>query len=57
MPFKIQLVFCCKTLFKSSSNSFEENDEEEKEPIYIELTEQKADPEIMKMLLTLDGQV
>ena len=33
-----------KTLIKYNSNSFEVNDEEEKEPINIELTEQKADP-------------
>ena len=33
-----------KTLIKYNSNNLEENDEEEKEPINIELTEQKADP-------------
>ena len=31
-------------------------DEEEKEPTNIEFTEQNVDPEIIKMLLTLDGQ-
>ena len=30
---------------------------EEKEPIDIEFSEQKADPEIMKMLLTLNYQM
>ena len=34
-----------KTLIKYNSNSSEENDEEEKEPIDIEFTEQKTDPE------------
>ena len=33
-----------KTLIKYNSNNLEENDEEEKEPINIELTEQKKDP-------------
>ena len=33
-----------KTLIKYNSNNLEENDEEEKESINIELTEQKADP-------------
>ena len=33
-----------KTLIKYNSNSLEENDEEEKELIDIELTEQKTDP-------------
>ena len=33
-----------KTLIEYNSNNFEENEEEEKEPINIELTEQKADP-------------
>ena len=46
-----------KTLIKYSSNSLEENDEEEKEPIDIEFTEQNADPEMMKMLLTLYDQM
>ena len=34
-----------KTLIKLNSNSFKENDEEEKEPIVIEFTVQKADLE------------
>ena len=34
----------CQTLIKYNSNNPEENDEEEKEPINIELTEQKSDP-------------
>ena len=46
-----------RTLIEYSSNSLEENDEEEKEPIDIESTEQKDDPEIMKMLLNLDDQM
>ena len=33
-----------KTLIKYNSNNLEENDEEDKEPINIELTEQKSDP-------------
>ena len=45
-----------KTLIKYSSNILEEN-EEEKEPIDIEFPEQKADPEMMKMLLTLNDQM
>ena len=46
-----------KILIKYNSKSFEENDEEEKKTINIELTEQKAGPEIIKMLSTLDDQV
>ena len=34
-----------KILIKYNSNNLEENDEEEKEPIDIEFTEQKAGPE------------
>ena len=45
-----------KTLIKYNNNSLEEN-EEEKEPIHTELTEQKAVPEMMKILLTLNDQV
>ena len=45
-----------KTLIKCNNNS-EENDDEEKEPINIDLTEQKIDPEMMKMLLTLNDQI
>ena len=33
-----------KTLIKYNNNNLEENDEEENEPINIELTEQKTDP-------------
>ena len=33
-----------KTLIKYNSNSLEENDEEEKEPIDLEFAEQKTDP-------------
>ena len=32
-----------KTLFKYNSNSLNENDKEEKEPINIEFTDQKTD--------------
>ena len=46
-----------KTLIKYNSNNLEENDEKEKESYNIEFTDQNTDPEIMKMLLTLDGQV
>ena len=46
-----------KTLIKYNSNNLEENDEEEKEPIDIEFTEQNADYEMMKMLLTLDNRM
>ena len=46
-----------KTLIKYYSNNLKEKDEVEKEPIDIELTEQKAGPEMMKMLLTLNDQV
>ena len=45
-----------KTLIKIN-NSLEENDEEEKKPINIEFIEQNTDPEMMKMLLTLNDQV
>ena len=45
-----------KSLIKYNSNSLEENEEEE-EQIDIELSEQKADPELIKMLLTLNDQV
>ena len=43
-----------KTLIKYNSNISEENEEDEKEPIDIEFTEQKAGLEIMKMIFTLD---
>ena len=46
-----------KALIKYNSNCLEEKDEVEKEPIDIEFTEQKADPEMMKILSTLDDQV
>ena len=39
------------------NNNLEENDKEEKEPIDIELTDQKADPEIMKMQSTSIDQM
>ena len=47
-----------KTLIEYNYNNLEENEEEEeKEQIDIEVSEQKVDPEMMKMLLTLDDQV
>ena len=46
-----------KTLIKYISNRLEENDEEEKEPIDIELTDQKQILIMMKMLLTLNDQM
>ena len=48
-------LLVAKTLIKY--NNLEENDEEEKEPINIELTEQKQNIIMMKMLLNLDVQV
>ena len=43
-------------IYKSKSS--EENDEEEeKEPIDIKFIDQKVDPEMMKMQLTLDDQM
>ena len=45
-----------KTLIEYN-NSLEESDEEENWLINIEFTEQKADPEMMKMLLTLNDQM
>ena len=45
-----------KTLIKYNNN-LEENDEEEKDPINIELTEQKQILIMMNMLLTLDDQM
>ena len=46
-----------KTLIKYNNNNLEGNDEEENELINIELTEQKANPEMMKILLTLNDQI
>ena len=37
-------LLVAKTLIKYNNNYLEENDEEEKEPINIEFTEQKTDP-------------
>ena len=37
-----------KTLIKYNSNRLEKNDEDEKEPIDIELTEQSTDPKWWK---------
>ena len=45
-----------KILIKYNLNCSYEN-EEEKEPIDIKFAEQKADPEMMKMLLTLNKQM
>ena len=44
------------SLIKYNINRLEENDEE-KEQIDIDFTEQKADPEMMKMLLTLNDRI
>ena len=44
-------------IFYKNSNRLEENDEEEKEPINIELTDQKQILIMMKMLLTLNDQI
>ena len=46
-----------KTLIKYKGNRLEENDEEEKEPINIELTDQKHILIMMKMLLTWDVKI
>ena len=46
-----------KILIKYNSNSLGTNDEEEKKPINIELTDQKQILIMMKMLLTLNDQV
>ena len=46
-----------KTLIKYNSSCSEKNDEKEKEPIDIKFTDQNADPEMMKMQLTLDYQM
>ena len=46
-----------KILINYNSNNFEENDEEEKEPINIELTDQKNILIMMKMLLALNDQI
>ena len=42
-----------KNFMEYNNNNLEENDEKEKEPINIELTEHKTDPYMMKMLSTL----
>ena len=46
-----------KTSIEYNSNNPEENNDEEKEPINIEFSEQNADPEMIKMLLTLNDQM
>ena len=46
-----------KTLIKYNSDSLQENDKEEKEPINIEFTEQKQILIMMKMLFTLNDQM
>ena len=40
-----------------NNNNSEEEDEEEKEALGIEFTEQKTDPKMMKILLTLDSRM
>ena len=44
-------------LIKYNNNNFEENDEEEKESINIELTDKKQILIIMRILLTLNDQI
>ena len=46
-----------KTLIKYNSSCSEKNNEKEKGPIDIEFTEQKANHEMLKILLTLDDQM
>ena len=46
-----------KTLIKYNRNNLKENDEEEKGPINIELSDQKQILIMMKMLMTLDDQM
>ena len=46
-----------KTLIKYNSNNLEENGEEEKEPINIELNERKQILIVRKILLTLDDRM
>ena len=46
-----------ETLIKYKNNNLEENDEEEKEPINIELIDQKQILIMMKILLTLNDQI
>ena len=43
-----------KILIKYNNNNLEENDEKEKEPINIELTDKKQFLIMMEMLLTLN---
>ena len=45
------------TLIKYNSSCSEQNDEKEKKSIDIDFTDQNADPEMMKMLSTLDNQM
>ena len=45
------------TLIKFNINSFEENEEIEKEPDNIEFTEQNNGPEVIKMLLALNTRI
>ena len=46
-----------KILIKYKSNSLKKNNEEEKEPVDIDFTEQKTGSEMMKKLLTLGNRV
>ena len=55
MAFTAKLV--SKTSIKYNRNSLKKINKDEKETIDIELTEQKADSEIIKMLLTFDDQM
>ena len=44
-------------LIKYNSNNLDENDEEEKDPVNIELTDQQQILIMIKMLLTLNDQI
>ena len=46
-----------KTLIKYNNNSLEENDEEEKEPINIELNEKKKQILIMMKMLNMYSKI
>ena len=50
-------LLVAEILIKYNSNNLEENDEEEKEPINIELTDHKQIFIIIKILLTLNDQI
>ena len=47
----------CRNFIKIYNNNLEENDEEERESINIELTDKKQILIMMKMLLTLNDKI